>query len=350
MFTQLSGLGGSVTQFPFLSYGMGDVCKNCGKTDFVNDTATGDRICTYCGNVQLQNMLSEEPEWRSYKEEGRGYSFHSYLLGNAYDDARVNTLSDSIIPSNSLSTDFILDGRDLDAKSSKLMKRMEDPQELKRTRKLLTIHSIIQEAANQLDVTQNVPICAFDIYSRCFTLMHIRGKRSEVIVSACFYLACRLTGCYRLLSEIVGVVLADIRKVTHLTQIIITELKLSVPIPSDQDYIRRYCACLMLPAGVSTLALRLVDCIREGKYPNVAGTALNAVGVLMASRLCDVEDAPSVELLATIASKSEKNVVRLYKAVYTHCDSILVALYKDDAAMTAKGIMKMTQKLDPKRL
>ena len=44
------------------------------------------------------------------------------------------------------------------------------------------IHSIIQETANQLDVPQNVPICAFDIYSRCFTLMHIRGKRSEVIV------------------------------------------------------------------------------------------------------------------------------------------------------------------------
>lgn len=249
-----------------------------------------------------------------------------------------------------MSTDFILDGRDLDTKSSKLVRRMEDPQELKRTRKLLSIHSIIQETANQLDVPQNVPICAFDIYSRCFTLMHIRGKRSEVIVSACFYLACRLTGCYRLLSEIVGVVLADIRKVTHLTQIIITELKLSVPIPSDQDYIRRYCACLMLPADVASLALRLGSCIRDGKYPNVAGTALNAVVVLMASRLSDVEDGPSVELLAAIASKSEKNIVRLYKAVYTHCDSILVAVYKDDAKVTAKVIMKMTQKLDPKRL
>ena len=82
----------------------------------------------------------------------------------------------------------------------------------------------------------------------------------------------------------------------------------------------------------------------------VAGTALNAVVVLMASRLSDVEDGPSVELLAAIASKSEKNIVRLYKAVYTHCDSILVAVYKDDAKVTAKVIMKMTQKLDPKRL
>ncbi|CBK20216.2 uncharacterized protein [Blastocystis hominis] len=72
--------------------------------------------------------------------------------------------------------------------------------------------------------------------------------------------------------------------------------------------------------------------------------------LLMASRLSDVEDGPSVELLATIASKSEKNIVRLYKAVYTHCDSILVAVYKDDAKVTAKVIMKMTQKLDPKRL
>lgn len=77
MFTQLSNLGGSATLIPFLSYGMGDVCKSCGKTDFVNDMVTGDRICTFCGNVQLQNMLSEEPEWRAYKEEGSTHSFRS---------------------------------------------------------------------------------------------------------------------------------------------------------------------------------------------------------------------------------------------------------------------------------
>ena len=77
MFTQLSSLGGSATLIPFPSYGMGDVCKSCGKTDFVNDTVTGDRICTFCGNVQLQNMLSEEPEWRAYKEEGRTHSIRS---------------------------------------------------------------------------------------------------------------------------------------------------------------------------------------------------------------------------------------------------------------------------------
>ena len=255
-----------------------------------------------------------------------------------------------MIPGDSLSTDFILDGKSLDPKSARLMRQLDSPQEIRKTRKLLTINSMIREAANHLDVTQRVSDCAFDIYSQCFTCMHIRGKRSEIIVSACLYLACRITGCYRLLSEIAGIVLADVRKVTHLSQIIITELKLSVPTPSDRDYVNRYCACLVLPFKVSSIALQLVECIREGNYPNITGTALNAVVVLMASRLCDVEDPPSVEMLSVIASKSEKNIVRLYKAVYTHCDSILVSLYRNDASVNAKVIMKMTQKLEPKRL
>ena len=39
-----------------------------------------------------------------------------------------------------------------------------------------------------------------------------------------------------------------------------------------------------------------------------------------------------------------------YKTVYTHCDSILVTVFRDDAGMKAKSIMKIAQKLEPKRL
>ena len=79
-------------------------CRGCSNNHFIDDTQTGDRICTSCGAVQLQNMLSEEPEWRTYKEEGMIFNIQYYFIGNADDDARVNTFTNSYLQSDSLST------------------------------------------------------------------------------------------------------------------------------------------------------------------------------------------------------------------------------------------------------
>ena len=141
--------------------------------------------------------------------------------------------------------------------------------------------------------------------------MHIRGKRSEIIVSACLYLACRIMKCYRLLSEIVSILLADLRKTARLSQVIISELKLVIDPPTDADYIGRYCSVLLLPRSVYDMALRVLDSIKEGNYPSVSGSALNAVVVLMASRICDMQDPPSTEQMAVVAMKSEQSVIRL---------------------------------------
>ncbi len=326
------------------------VCRGCGSSDFIDDNHTGDRVCTSCGQVQMQNMLSEEPEWRTYKEDGNTFSDSGNNIGNAEDDARVNTYTESILPETGLSTDFLLDGRNVDSRTSNLLRSMENLQEQRQSRKLLTVHSIMQEAANELDLTVGVVSCAFSLYSQCYSLMHIRGKRSEVIVSSCLYLACRLCSSYRLLSEICDVVLADLRKVTRLSQVIISELKLNIPIPTEEDYIRRYCGVLVLPRECSEMALKLIAAVKEGDYPNTHGSALNAVAVLMATRLCDVESPPSLATVALIASKSQQSMLRLYKAVYTNCDAILVSAYKDQPRMTSKVILKLVQKLDPKFL
>ena len=76
--------------------------------------------------------------------------FHG--IGNADDDARVNTYTESILPEGSLSTDFLLDGRNLDERTSKLFRSIENTSEKRQSRKLLTVYSTIQEAANELDV------------------------------------------------------------------------------------------------------------------------------------------------------------------------------------------------------
>lgn len=242
------------------------------------------------------------------------------FVGNAEDDARVDTFTDSYLKTGTLSTDFLFEGKAIDSKQKAIMRRVENPKEAKLSRKLISIHSAIEEAANQLGLNSGVVRCAFDLYSDCSSLMHIRGKRSEIIVSACLYLACRIMKSYRLLSEIVSVLLSDLRKTARLSQVIISELKLVIDPPTDVDYIGRYCSVLLLPRDVYSMALRVLESIKEGNYPNVGGSALNVVVVLMASRICDMEDAPSVEQLAAVSMKSEQSVIRLY-ACWHSCDA-----------------------------
>lgn len=63
-------IGDSPNRFFSSVYDMSNVCRGCGKNEFIDDEQTGDRICLSCGEVQLSNLLSEEPEWRTFKEEG----------------------------------------------------------------------------------------------------------------------------------------------------------------------------------------------------------------------------------------------------------------------------------------
>ena len=69
------------------------------------------------------------------------------------------------------------------------MRRVENPKEAKLSRKLISIHSAIEEAANQLGLNSGVVRCAFDLYSDCSSLMHIRGKRKSSCLRASIWRA-----------------------------------------------------------------------------------------------------------------------------------------------------------------
>lgn len=78
MYQHYYSLGNSFFRIIEKDHGMSVVCRGCGGDHFIDDTQSGDRICTSCGEVVLQNMLSEEPEWRTYKEEGNFHFCYCY--------------------------------------------------------------------------------------------------------------------------------------------------------------------------------------------------------------------------------------------------------------------------------
>lgn len=325
-------------------------CPGCGMSEYVDDVKNGTRVCTSCGRVLIENMVSEEPEWRQFKEEGSSHSLGTHGLGNAEEDARVNTFTENILPSTGLSTDFSLNGRPVKGKLAKMIDNIEGVQQQRQNRKLLAVHSTMQEIGNELDLDSGIIKRAFTLFCECHSQMHIRSNHSDEIAASCIYLACRMCSCYRLLNEVCSVVACSIRKVTRLSQVIISEMKLHIPAPTDEDHIRRYCGVLFLSRSCADMALKLVSVVREGEYPNTNSSALNAAMVLMASKMSDTEENLSVEMLSLVSSKSQQAIIRVYKAAYTNCDAILVSLFKDDPRMASKAILKLVEKLNPKYL
>lgn len=45
-------------------------CKKCGKSNETFVILSGDLICTNCGTVQQSRMISDDPEWNNYVEDG----------------------------------------------------------------------------------------------------------------------------------------------------------------------------------------------------------------------------------------------------------------------------------------
>ncbi len=48
-----------------------DSCPSCGSEKTINDSATGDLLCSNCGTVLFQHMIDHGAEWRAFNNDER---------------------------------------------------------------------------------------------------------------------------------------------------------------------------------------------------------------------------------------------------------------------------------------
>lgn len=235
------------------------LCPECGSPELVADKEMGETVCSKCGLVILDEMLSRGPEWRAFTLEERRSK------------RRVGAPMDYSLFDKGLSTIIRVDrdafGRPLSAKTRRQMWRLRKWQIRSRmrasdSRNLMQAMSELRRLSEKLHVFPFVQETAAVIYRKALSEDLIRGRCITAVVAAALYAACRFTETPRTLNEIVRASTRRRKEISRCYFLLMRRLKMKMPIPNPLDHISK----IAEKAGVSGKTQGLaVKILREAK-------------------------------------------------------------------------------------
>lgn len=224
------------------------VCKNCGETDFVKDitNANNDTVCKNCGYVQEDNPIVSEVTF------GESSSGAAVVHGS-----------------------FLAAGQAHSGSSGALESREQTLQNAKRK---------LRAVSYALQIPEYITEAAFQWYKLCLTYNFVQGRKSQNVISACLYVACRKEKTHHMLIDFssrlqvsvysIGSTFLKMCKQLHITDL---------PLVDPSLYIQSFATKLQLGDAKNVIindAIKLAqrmsrDWMYEGRRPaGIAGACL----------------------------------------------------------------------------
>jgi len=273
-------------------------CRACRATKgFIEDTKTGDMICTNCGLVLEEKIMDMGADWRNFSDSDKDRS-HAGLVNSVFD---------------SLATQ-ISSGDGSKGKNSRLNAAQKSIAMESSERGILEVVSKINEMGNRLNFTEDVLKRARHAYKTFHECKQrtVRGSRGDAIVCALLYLACKEEGVPRTFRELAkesGVNEKEMRKMyTTLTKELPKTAK-SIAAVAPADLISRFCSKLQLSQAIASEAQEIAKKGTpqlEGKNPN----SIAAASILMATKSTD--NARMAKEIAKAASITASTVLKIH--------------------------------------
>jgi len=207
-------------------------CPDCGGSDLVFDRERGEVVCCGCGLVVREDMLDEEPEWRSFTPEEKEAR------------TRVGMPSSPAIYDRGLSTeigceDHDAHGRELTAQTKiqfyklrKLQTRthIQDQNE----KNLLQAMSLLARFSDRLAAPSSVKEQAAILYRKMLERDIVKGRSIRGLVAACLYATFRVSNLPRSLNEVSEVCGVKKKELAGCYRLIVRKLGISVPCQTFQ--------------------------------------------------------------------------------------------------------------------
>eukprot|EP00483_Globobulimina_turgida_P000941 UN00943 len=191
-------------------------CRSGG--DIIDDPKSGRRICTSCGLVLENQIISEQSEWRTFADnDGSGPdpnrvgAAQHYLLQEAGDLSTTIGHRDNAKLSNAQKA---IGGN---VSQSKLSRGLRD----------------ISNYCSRLSLPKDVQNFAGELFKELITKKEMRGKKTIVMVATCVYIAAKQCHCDRPLKEVCeefGVDRSSVRKIHTEIHKLKSAEKLSLPV------------------------------------------------------------------------------------------------------------------------
>ncbi|MFA6048531.1 MAG: transcription initiation factor IIB [Candidatus Micrarchaeia archaeon] len=259
-------------------------CPECQSSKLRHDASRGEVVCSECGLVLEENIVSEGPEWRAFDAEQRASR------------ARTGAPLKYMSPNKGLVTE--IDQYNRDVRGGKIAPSQQA--QLYRMRKWHKRASIsnsiernlaialteLNRVASHLGLQENVRESSALLYRKCVEKGLIRGRQIESVVSAVIYAICRQYGIPRTLDEIANVAEIPKKEIGRTYRLITQELELKVPLTNPRFYITRFITSLKLSGQTQEKAIDILDqALAKGLISGRGPMGVAAASVYIASVL-----------------------------------------------------------------
>ncbi|MCH8908358.1 MAG: transcription initiation factor IIB [Candidatus Heimdallarchaeota archaeon] len=286
------------------------ICPECGGKNLIQDKTRGEIICRDCGTVVDDMIIDDSPEWRAYSSEERDSR------------SRIGAPTTYTIHDKGLSTQ--IGQEDRDAYGQKLSAEQRNRfYRLRKWNSRSRIHSSedrnltkamreLDRLVSQLTLPKTVKETASIIYRNALKANLIRGRSIEEMISAATYAAARQRHLPRTLDEIASQSRINKKELGRAYRLLVTELKLKIPLADPINYIVRFASELKLEGTVTREAREiLIHAKRKklvmGKDPvSLAAASIYIAGILHNKQLTQ-------QGIADIAGVTEVTIRNRYK-------------------------------------
>lgn len=286
------------------------VCPECGSKNLIQDKTRGETICRNCGTVVDSLLIDDSPEWRAYNSAERDSR------------SRVGAPTTYTIHDKGLSTQIGTEDRDVFGQKLSATQRNRFHR-LRKWNARSRIHSStdrnltkamreLDRLASQMTLPRTVKETASIIYRKALQANLIRGRSIEEMISAATYAAARQRHLPRTLDEIANHSRISKKELGRAYRLLISELKLKIPLADPINYVVRFASELGLSGVVSQEAREIVlraksERLAMGKDPvSLAAASIYIAGILHNQQLTQ-------QGIADIAGVTEVTIRNRYK-------------------------------------
>jgi transcription initiation factor TFIIB len=174
----------------------------------------------------------------------------------------------------------------------------------------------MERLSSQLGIPRDARETAALIYRKALAKRLVRGRTIESVVAAAVYLACRIHRIPRRLDEVTAEARTSRKQIGQAVRLIISRVKIKVPLPSANDLIPRFSADLGLEGRTMKTATEIitkakVKRVTIGKDPGgIAGAALYIASILEDDRRTQREIAEASMVTEVTIRNRYKELVR----------------------------------------
>jgi len=280
------------------------VCPLCNSTKIFTDINNGEEVCTKCGCVINDTIVSYGKDRQSHSyEEHEDKSRHGFFITKSSYDRGFNTVIQG-------TKDF--SGTQMGNEAASDMKRLQRHDNRSKVndtamRNLNVAMTELDRMTSALHLPSNAKEYAAHTYRKALTMDLIRGRSIDAFIAASVYVACRVMSIPRSLQSVADESKRDYQEVSMTYRFLLKKMNIRPPVDSPQKYIPKLASTLGVSRSVERLAVDLLMAAKgtsalTGKDPRgVAGAALYyAMEIrgehMVQRRIADASDTTEVTL------------------------------------------------------